>query len=78
MFQNPRSQFFNVDTTSELSFGSENLGLLLTELWQRPANVSVSLALVEFTVRSIFELPGRQQHPLAPAPSYPLWPYVFA
>lgn len=26
VFQNPRSQFFNVDTTSELSFGCENLG----------------------------------------------------
>lgn len=27
VFQNPRSQFFNVDTTSELAFGPENLGL---------------------------------------------------
>lgn len=27
VFQNPRSQFFNVDTTSELAFLSENLGI---------------------------------------------------
>lgn len=27
VFQNPRSQFFNVDTTSEITFGCENLGL---------------------------------------------------
>ena len=27
VFQNPRSQFFNVDTTSELAFGPENHGL---------------------------------------------------
>ena len=27
VFQNPRSQFFNVDTTSELAFGCENFGL---------------------------------------------------
>ena len=27
VFQNPRSQFFNVDTTSELAFGCENQGL---------------------------------------------------
>lgn len=26
VFQNPRSQFFNVDTTSEITFGPENLG----------------------------------------------------
>ena len=27
VFQNPRSQFFNVDTTSEIAFGFENRGL---------------------------------------------------
>lgn len=27
VFQNPRSQFFNVDTTSELAFGPENHGM---------------------------------------------------
>lgn len=27
VFQNPRSQFFNVDTTSELAFGLENRGI---------------------------------------------------
>ena len=27
VFQNPRSQFFNLDTTSEVAFGCENLGL---------------------------------------------------
>ena len=26
VFQNPRSQFFNVDTTSELAFACENMG----------------------------------------------------
>lgn len=28
VFQNPRSQFFNVDTTSEIAFGCENHGIL--------------------------------------------------
>lgn len=27
VFQNPRTQFFTIDTTSELAFGSENQGL---------------------------------------------------
>lgn len=29
VFQNPRSQFFNVDTTSELAFTAENQGEIL-------------------------------------------------
>ena len=32
VFQNPRSQFFNVDTTSEITFGCENLGLSLIHI----------------------------------------------
>ena len=34
VFQNPRSQFFNVDTTSEITFGCENLG------WKEPKILS--------------------------------------
>ena len=32
VFQNPRSQFFNVDTTSEITFGCENLGMPKEEI----------------------------------------------
>ena len=32
VFQNPRSQFFNVDTTSELAFGLENRGMEETQI----------------------------------------------
>ena len=37
VFQNPRSQFFNVDTTSELAFGPENLGISEDEILRRIA-----------------------------------------
>ena len=33
VFQNPRSQFFNVDTTSELAFGCENQDCLRKMCW---------------------------------------------
>ena len=32
VFQNPRSQFFCLDTTSEMAFGCENLGIPETEI----------------------------------------------
>ena len=40
VFQNPRSQFFNVDTTSELAFACENQGMeeqeqVSRKKWQR-------------------------------------------
>ena len=35
VFQNPRSQFFNIDTTSELAFECENLGLPIEEIHER-------------------------------------------
>lgn len=35
VFQNPRSQFFNVDTTSEITFGCENLGMPKEEIKDR-------------------------------------------
>lgn len=43
VFQNPRTQFFTVDTTSELAFGSENQGLPEADIVQRimlPQSVS--------------------------------------
>lgn len=35
VFQNPRTQFFNVDTTSEIAFGCENLGMEVEEIEKR-------------------------------------------
>lgn len=32
VFQNPKTQFFNVDTTSELVFGCENLSMNVDEI----------------------------------------------
>ena len=40
VFQNPRSQFFNVDTTSELAFGCENQGLPKEDVLERIADAA--------------------------------------
>ena len=48
MFQNPRSQFFNVDTTSELAFGCENLALPEKEILERIDNENSAQGAAEY------------------------------
>ena len=45
VFQNPRSQFFNVDTTSELAFGPENHGMAEDIVRERVGQVATQLKL---------------------------------
>lgn len=45
VFQNPRSQFFNVDTTSELAFGPENHGMPEDIVRDRVKRVAAQLKL---------------------------------
>ena len=46
VFQNPRSQFFAVDTTSELAFGCENLGLSKEDIMKRMKMIVSNLKLL--------------------------------
>lgn len=65
VFQNPRSQFFNVDTTSELAFGAENMGLPSTEIQQRLHRVSREFQIEKLMGRSIFQLSGGEKQKIA-------------
>lgn len=68
VFQNPRSQFFNVDTTSELAFGCENQGLPKEDVLRRIAEAANRFSLNGLLNRSIFELSGGRNNGLhAPA-----------
>ena len=65
VFQNPRSQFFNVDTTSEIAFSCENRGLPETEI-QRRIEQTVSLFHIENLIdRNIFHLSGGEKQKVA-------------
>ena len=48
VFQDPRSQFFMTDTTRELAFGCENIGLQREETIDRIAKAAEDLQLGEF------------------------------
>lgn len=61
VFQNPRSQFFNVDTTSELTFGCENFGMKEEEIRERLQRTTEQFHLEPLLDRSIFHLSGGQK-----------------
>ena len=65
VFQNPRSQFFNVDTTSELAFGPENLGLPEDEIIARISKTVKNFHIESLMNRSIFELSGGEKQKIA-------------
>lgn len=65
VFQNPRSQFFNVDTTSELAFSCENMGMPEPEVRSRMEKAVGELNLRPLLDRSIFELSGGEKQRIA-------------
>lgn len=65
VFQNPRSQFFNVDTNSELAFGCENMGIPVQEIEKRMENTVIDFNLEKLMDRSIFELSGGEKQKIA-------------
>ncbi len=65
VFQNPRSQFFCLDTTSELAFGCENMGLPEEEILQRIRRVTEELKMRDLLDRNIFKLSGGEKQRVA-------------
>ena len=77
VFQNPRSQFFNVDTTSELAFGAENHGLPEQEIRSRVRRVAEQLNITGLLERSIFSLSGGEKQKIACGSAAVMEPEVF-
>ena len=76
VFQNPRSQFFCVDTTSEVAFGCENKGLPEKEILSRIQKVSDDLNMKNLLDRDIFRLSGGEKQKVACASVSALFPDV--
>ena len=77
VFQNPKSQFFNLDTDSELAFGLENEGRPPEEIRKRVADTVDALHLQELQARNIFSLSGGQKQLLAFGSVYAMGPEIF-
>lgn len=65
VFQNPRSQFFNVDTDSELAFASENLKLPEAEIKERIRQTVSDFYMEDLLGKSLFALSGGQKQKIA-------------
>ena len=77
VFQNPKSQFFNLDTDSELAFGLENEGRPPEEIRKRVSDTVDALHLQELQARNIFSLSGGQKQLLAFGSVYAMGPEIF-
>ena len=76
VFQSPKSQFFNVDTDSEIAFGCENLGLPEQEIRHRVKRTVRELQLESLMGRSIFHLSGGEKQKIACGSVSALYPEV--
>ena len=77
VFQNPRSQFFNVGTTSELSFGCENLGMPKDEILRRLQSTASALHIEKLLGCSIFDLSGGEKQKIACGSAFMMDPAVY-
>ena len=77
VFQNPKSQFFNLDTDSELAFGLENEGRPPEEIRRRVEQVAETLHLQDLRGKNIFSLSGGQKQLLAFGSVYAMGPEIY-
>lgn len=77
VFQNPKSQFFNVDTTGELAFGCENQGISREEMHRRVEKTRLDMKLDALMGRNIFELSGGEKQQIACGSVYTAEPEVY-
>jgi len=67
VFQNPKTQFFNTDSSAEIAFGLENIGADRDSMHKRVAKTISDLGIETLADRSIFSLSGGEKQLLAVA-----------
>ena len=70
VFQNPKTHFFNVDTTQELLFFLENTGVSKKDMQERLQELLSLFPIAHLLNRNIFELSGGEKQILCLASSY--------
>ena len=65
VFQNPRTQFFNIDSTSELIFRCENLAVPVEQISQYLENAINEFGIGELVGRNLFHLSGGEKQKIA-------------
>lgn len=65
VFQNPRSQFFNIDSTSEVVFGCENMGIEVSVMEKNLKQTVSDFRIQNLMDRSLFHLSGGEKQKIA-------------
>ena len=65
VFQNPKSQFFNIDSDSEITFGLENAGVEPRKIKERYDATVSALKIQSLLGRNIFSMSGGEKQSLA-------------
>lgn len=77
VFQNPRSQFVNIDVTSEIAFGCENLGLPREQIVKRVHDCARILGIEHLLGRRVENLSGGQKQMIIIASALAMDPEIF-
>lgn len=77
VFQNPRTQFYTVNTTSEIAFGCENLGMEPEKIAARVQQTAEDLEIEYLLDRNIFNLSGGEKQIIAFASIYAMSPEIY-
>jgi energy-coupling factor transport system ATP-binding protein len=77
VFQNPRTQFYTTNTTSEIAFGCENMGLPPKEIKDRIEQTARELKIEKLLDKNIFHLSGGEKQIIAFASVFAMDPDVY-
>ncbi|WP_234287303.1 ABC transporter ATP-binding protein [Anaerococcus obesiensis] len=77
VFQNPRTQFFNVDSTSEIAFACENFGISREEICRRIGKVTKELNIKDLLDKSLFSMSGGEKQKIACASAAVMEPEIY-
>ena len=77
VFQNPRTQFYTVNTTSEIAFGCENFGMEPKLIRDRVCETADALHINSLLDRNIFQLSGGEKQKIAFASIYAVNPDIY-
>ena len=70
VFQNPKTQFFNTDAESEITYGLENRGMPIDVINERLERTVTELKLEGLRYKSMFEMSGGEKQRIAFASAY--------
>lgn len=77
VFQNPKSQFYTLQTDTEIVFACENIGLNKTDILNRFESTVQSLHIENLVGKSLFSLSGGEKQKIACASVNALSPDIF-